>query len=199
MTDPMSDWSTLPADLPVPQDDGAADHLVGRRLPPVVLPATDGRAVDLGALGEGRTVIYVYPRTGVPGVDNPPGWDEIPGARGCTPQSCSFRDHHADLLAAGAARVHGLSSQDTAYQQEAATRLHLPFSLLADDGLDLAREPGLPTFDVAGLRLYRRLTMVVLAGAVEHVWYPVFPPDGHAAEVLAWLRDHPAGAGVAAP
>lgn len=184
----MSDWSSIPDDLPVPEDDGAADHLPGTRLPGVVLPATDGSRVSLDALGAGRTILYVYPRTGVPGVDNPPGWDAIPGARGCTPETCGFRDHLADLRAAGAARVYGLSSQDTAYQQEVATRLHLPFPLLSDEGLRLADDLGLPTFEAAGMRLYSRLTLSVVDGAVEHVWYPVFPPDGHAGQVLTWLQ-----------
>jgi peroxiredoxin len=182
----------LPGDLPVPVDDGAADHLPGAAMPPVSLEATDGRTVDLAALGPGRTVVYAYPMTGRPGVDLPDGWDEIPGARGCTPESCAFRDHFADLTAAGAGAVFGLSSQDTEYQREAVERLHLPFPMLSDPGLQLAVTLGLPTFETAGMRLYQRLTLVVADGRAEHVFYPVFPPDGHAAQVLAWLRDHPA-------
>lgn len=160
-------------------------------MPALGLAATDGSTVRLDALGEGRTVLYLYPRTGVPGQPLPTGWDDIPGARGCTPESCAFRDHLADLHEAGAARVHGLSSQDTAYQQEAAERLHLPFALLSDPDLSLAEALRLPTFEVDGMRLYARLTMVVREAAIEHAFYPVFPPDGHAAEVLAWLRQHP--------
>lgn len=178
---------TLPDDLPQPVDDGAADHLVGTRWPPLPLPASDGSSVDLGTLA-GRTVVYAYPRTGVPG-ENPlvPDWDAIPGARGCTPQACGFRDHHAELTAAGA-RVFGLSTQDTAYQRAAVDRLHLPFPLLSDAELRLASALRLPTFEVAGETLLRRLTLVVDDGVVSRVWYPVFPPDTHAATVLDWLR-----------
>lgn len=182
----------LPADLVRPDDDGAAGHLAGARLPHVVLPDTDGQQVDLASLA-GRSVVYAYPRTGRPG--EPPlvdDWDAIPGARGCTPESCSFRDHHASLTELGV-RVLGLSTQDSAYQREAVERLHLPFPLLSDERHELADALSLPTFDVAGLRLLRRLTMLVRDGQVEHVWYPVFPPDAHAAEVVTWLRTHPEG------
>jgi len=185
----MTDPTQLPADLPVPTDDGAADHLPGMALPPIALASTAGGTVSLDALGRDRprTVLYVYPMTGRPGADLPEGWDSIPGARGCTPESCAFRDHHADLAAAGA-DVYGLSTQSTADQAEAAERLHLPFPLLSDEDGSLAKPPlQLPTFDAGGLR-YRRLTLVVTAGRVEHVFYPVFPPDAHAAEVLAWLQ-----------
>jgi len=179
------DPNVLPDDLPAPVDDGAADHLPGTRLPSVALPATDGRSVRLDELG--RAVVYAYPRTGVPGVDPlVADWDQIPGARGCTPESCGFRDHHAELAALGA-EVYGLSTQDTAYQREAAERLHLPFALLGDERLELTRALRLPTFDAAGHTLLRRLTLVVEAGAIVHVFYPVFPPDRHASEVLAWL------------
>jgi peroxiredoxin len=180
---------TLPSDLPVPDDDGAADHLGGLALPPVELPSTAGGVVNLAGLGRARprTVLYVYPMTGRPGVALPEGWDEIPGARGCTPEACSFRDHHADLAAAGA-EVYGLSTQTTADQAEAAERLQLPFPLLSDSGARLAAPPlALPTFEAGGRLCYRRLTLIVAGGRVEHVFYPVFPPDGHAAEVLAWL------------
>ena len=181
------DPNVLPDDLPAPVDDGAADHLAGLRLPSVPLRATDGSTVDIAALPV-RTVVYAYPRTGVPGVDPlVPDWDAIPGARGCTPESCAFRDLHAELVAAGA-EVLGLSTQDTAYQREAVERLHLPFPMLSDEGLELTRALRLPTFEAAGETLLKRLTLVVRDGAVEHVFYPVFPPDGHAAEVLAWLR-----------
>ena len=183
----MADYLALPADLPVPEDDGAARHLPGLRLPHIVLASTSGGQVALDEL-TGRTIVYVYPRTGVPGEPLPTGWDDIPGARGCTPESCGFRDHHADLLAAGATAVFGLSSQDTGYQREVVDRLHLPFALLSDPRLTLANELGLPVFEVAGMTLYKRLTLVIGDGVIEHAFYPVFPPDGHAAEVLAWLR-----------
>ena len=188
----MTDPSALPADLPVPEDDGAADHLPGLALPPVELASSAGGTVSLDGLGRERprTVLYVYPMTGRPGADLPEGWDSIPGARGCTPESCAFRDHHADLAAAGA-DVYGLSTQSTADQAEAAERLHLPFPLLSDAATVLAGPPlRLPTFEAGGRPRYRRLTLVIAAGRIEHVFYPVFPPDGHAAEVLAWLREH---------
>ena len=188
--DPM----VLPPDLPAPQDDGAADHLTGMSLPELALPATSGQAVDLSVL-PGRTVVYAYPRSGRPGEPSlVEGWDLIPGARGCTPETCGFRDHHAELRAAGA-NVFGLSTQDTDYQRELADRLHLPFAILSDVELELTGALRLPTFEVAGRRLLRRLTLVITAGAVEHVFYPVFPPDTHAGEVLAWLGEAaPAGA-----
>ncbi|WP_171168559.1 MerR family transcriptional regulator [Streptomyces sp. I05A-00742] len=189
--DPMHDFATLPAGLPVPEDDGACDTLPGLALPALELRGTDGRTVRLDALGPGRSVIYLYPLTGRPGTDLPEGWNSIPGARGCTPESCGFRDHHEDLLAAGAARVFGLSGQDTDYQREVVERLRLPFAILSDPGLRLADELRLPTFEAGGRRLFRRLTLVVLDGAVEHVFYPVFPPDRHAEQVLGWLRRHP--------
>ena len=178
----------LPKNLPVPEDDGAADHLPGTRLPPVPLASTSGGRVDLSALS-GLTVVYCYPRTGEPGKENPGGdeaWDAIPGARGCTPQSCAFRDHHAELRDLGA-RVFGLSTQSTGYQKEAADRLHLPFELLSDAGLDLVQQINLPTFEVEGAVLTRRLTMILSDGTVEKVFYPVFPPDKSADEVIEWL------------
>lgn len=176
----------LPKDLPVPQDDGACHHLTGMRLPRLALASTAGRSVDLSAL-EGRTVVYVYPRTGRPDRKSPTGWNEIPGARGCTPQSCAFRDHYEELKRAGAAQVFGLSTQDSAYQREAAGRLHLPFELLSDEKLEFARALRLPTFEVAGMTLFRRLTLIARDGAIEKVFYPVFPPDRNASDVLAWL------------
>lgn len=183
------DPTALPGDLPAPADDGAADHLRGMRLPSVPLPSTDGGDVDLSAL-PGRTVVYAYPRTGVPGEDPlVPDWDSIPGARGCTPQSCGFRDHHGELAAAGSA-VLGLSTQDTAYQREAVGRLRLPFALLSDADQRLTTALRLPTFVAAGETLLRRLTLLIEDGEVRHVWYPVFPPDSHAADVLDWLRRH---------
>ena len=180
------DPEILPTGLPAPVDDGAAAHLVGSDLPSVPLPATDGSIVDL-ATRPGRTVVYAYPRTGVPGEDPLVAeWDAIPGARGCTPESCGFRDHHAELAALGAS-VLGLSTPDTAYQQEAVERLRLPFPLLSDASLALTRAVRLPTFVAAGETLVKRLTLLVDDGRVTHVWYPVFPPDSHAAEVVRWL------------
>lgn len=176
----------LPANLPVPVDDGACDHLTGLTLPSVPLRSTSGRVVDLS--GEpGRIVVYAYPRTGRPDADPPPGWDEVPGARGCTPQSCAFRDHHGELRALGA-RVFGLSTQDTAYQREAVDRLHLPFEILSDDSLVLATRLRLPTFVIAGVTLIRRLTLIVRDGRIEKVFYPIFPPDRNAGDVIAWLE-----------
>jgi peroxiredoxin len=186
-----ADYTSLPDDLPEPADDGAADHLPGTAMPALTLPATDGTQVALDAPRPGRTVLYLYPMTGDPEQPLPEGWNEIPGARGCTPESCGFRDHHAELAHAGAPTVFGLSSQSTEYQTEMAHRLGLPFPVLSDESLELAGRLGLPTFETAGLRLYRRLTMVIAEAVIEHVFYPVFPPDGHAAEVLAWLTAHP--------
>ena len=181
------DPTILPADLPVPVDDGAAEHLRGLRLPSVPLPSTDNETVDLAAL-PGRTVVYAYPRTGRPGEESlVPDWDTIPGARGCTPESCGFRDHHDELAALGV-RLHGLSTQDSDYQREAVTRLQLPFALLSDTELALTRALRLPTFAVAGQVLLRRFTLLVRDGVIEHVWYPVFPPDRHADEVLSFLQ-----------
>ncbi|MFL5871476.1 MAG: peroxiredoxin [Solirubrobacterales bacterium] len=187
----MIDPYTLPDDLPRPVDDGAADHLPGARLPDIALPASDGSTVNLAAVS-GRTVVYAYPRTGRPGepslVDD---WDLIPGARGCTPETCGFRDHHAELAAAGAG-VLGLSTQETNYQRELAERLRLPFPILSDADLELTGALRLPTFQVAGQTLLKRLTLLIGDGRIERVWYPVFPPDRHAAEVLAWLASAPA-------
>src|SRR5215470_3423469 len=185
MTTPH-DPNVLPADLPVPRDDGAARHLAGRKLPALALAATDGSRVDLSKLS-GRTVAYIYPRTGVPGQAPPDGWDAIPGARGCTPQSCSFRDHFAELKRLGVAQLYGLSTQDTAYQREAVGRLHLPFPVLSDENLALARALNLPTFAVDGMTLIKRMALVIDDGVITKVFYPVFPPDKSAEEVVAWL------------
>jgi peroxiredoxin len=187
MTEPRN-LLELPADLPVPVDDGACDHLPGMRFRSIPLPATDGGVVDLSML-PGRSVVYVYPRTGRPDQPVPVGWDEIPGARGCTPQSCAYRDLAAELAALGA-RVFGLSTQDTAYQQEAAARLNLPFPLLSDERLTLATALTLPTLEVGDMTVIKRLTLVINNGVVETVFYPVFPPDADAAKVAAWLREH---------
>jgi peroxiredoxin len=188
MSDVPHDPMVLPANLPAPVDDGAADHLRGASVPDIALAATDGRRVSLAAIRGPRVVVYTYPRTGRPGeaplVED---WDMIPGARGCTPETCGFRDHHADMHAAGA-EVFGLSTQDTAYQRELVERLHLPFAILSDADLSLTRAWRLPTFEAAGQTLLRRFTVGIRDGRVEHLWYPVFPPDRHAEDVLAWLR-----------
>jgi peroxiredoxin len=184
------EW-TLPENLPVPENDGAADHLPGLAMPSIVLPSTSGASVDLAELGPGRTVVFVYPLTGLPNVDVPEGWDSIPGARGCNAEACSFRDQHRELTEAGAAGVFGLSSQDTAYQLGLIERLRLPFAILSDTAMQLARALRLPTFDANGMTLYKRLTLIVTGGAIEHVFYPIFPPDRHADEVLGWLDSNP--------
>jgi peroxiredoxin len=182
-----ANYEQLPADLPVPEDDGAAAHLTGAVMPSITLPATSGEPVDLSRIGP-RAIVYVYPMTGKPGVPLVEGWDQIPGARGCTPESMGFRDHYEELTGLGA-QVFGLSVQDTAEQAEAATRLKLPFPLLSDSGLVLADQLRLPTFTAAdGVVRYKRLTLVLDQGRIEHVFYPVFPPNQHAGEVLAWLR-----------
>ena len=176
----------LPEGLPVPADDGASDHLQGASIPDVSLISTAGEPVDLAALS-GKIVVYCYPLTGRPDRKLPRGWDEIPGARGCTPQSCAFRDRHEELRALGA-RVFGLSTQDTAYQREAVERLSLPYELLSDEDLGFAGALGLPTFEVAGAVLLKRVTMIIDEGSIEKVFYPVFPPDENAKEVVGWLR-----------
>lgn len=178
------DWSTIPK----PQDDGAAKHLWGARLPSVPLPSTDNSIVDLSTLS-GRTVVYAYPRTGQPGKPSLEDWDMIPGARGCTPQSCSFRDHYAELKSLRVDHLFGLSTQNTAYQQEAAERLYLPFSVLSDEHLELAKALTLPTFEVSGLTLLKRLTLIIDDGRITHLFYPVFPPDRSASEVITWLSN----------
>jgi peroxiredoxin len=177
----------VPEDLPVPTDDGAADHLPGTAMPIARLRSTDGSALYLSDLPMGRSVVFVYPRTGRPGHRMPTGWDGIPGARGCTTELCSIRDALADLRRAGAVAVYGLSTQDTAYQREAVDRLGLPYPLLADPTRQVGRSLDLPTFTAGGLTVYRRLTMVVQDGVIEHVFYPVFPPGTHVVEVTRWL------------
>lgn len=186
------DPSVLPPGLPAPVDDGAADHLPGMHLPETALPSTDGSDQLVDEVGSReRTVVYVYPRMSQPGEPKlTEDWDLIPGARGCTPEACGFRDHHAELAAAGADVV-GLSTQDPTSQREAVERLHLPFPLLSDARLELTRALRLPIFRVADQVLLKRLTLVIRHARIEHVFYPVFPPDAHAGEVLTWLENHP--------
>jgi peroxiredoxin len=179
------DIHTLPADLPAPEDDGAADHLLNAAIPPIPLQTTTGNTIRLDQL-EGRTVLFCYPRTGRPDEELPPGWNAIPGARGCTPEACGFRDAHAQFRELGV-RVLALSTQSADYQREMAERLHLPFPVLSDEDLELTHALRLPTFETSGWTLLKRLTLVIDDGRIEHVFYPVFPPDAHAAEVLSWL------------
>jgi len=176
----------LPKDLPIPQYDGACNHLTGMKLPALALASTRGRSVDLSTLA-GTSVVYIYPRTGRPDQELPTGWNAIPGARGCTPQSCAFRDHYQELKALGVTELFGLSTQDTAYQQEAAERLHLPFELLSDEKLEFAQTLRLPMFEVDGMKLIKRITLIARDGAIAKVFYPVFPPDRNAFEVIEWL------------
>jgi peroxiredoxin len=183
----------LPTDLPRPVDDGACAHLAGFRIPSVELPATNGGPVDLSRLA-GRTIVFCYPRTGRPNEPVPKSWDAIPGARGCTPQACSFRDSYQALIDAGADQIFGLSTQDSDYQKEAAERLHLPYSLLSDDKLLLSRALRLPTFDFAHMTLIKRTTLIIDKAVISKVFYPVFPPDESANETLAWLKEHPVAA-----
>jgi peroxiredoxin len=190
------DLYTVPPWVPIPVDDGAARHLVGQDLPPLTLPATAGPPVRLDALGPGWTVLYCYPRTGRPDSDPPAGWDEVPGARGCTPQACSYRDHYAELRGLNA-RVYGVSTQTTDYQQEMAARLHLPYPVLSDADFHLTDALALPTFDIYGMRLLRRLTLVVCGNRIEHCFYPVFPPDADVDRVLGWLRARTPSSGPA--
>jgi peroxiredoxin len=180
------DVFTLPSDLPVPEDDGAADHLLDAVVPSVELQATTGELVDVARL-EGRTILFCYPRTGRPDEELLPGWDAIPGARGCTPETCGFRDAHLQFQDLGA-RVIALSTQSTEYQQELAERLGLPFPVLSDESLELTNALRLPTFETSGLTLIKRITLVIDDGRITRVFYPVFPPDSHAADVLAELR-----------
>ena len=185
-----SDYTTLPEGLPVPEDDGAADHLPGTRMPDLSLPSTGG--TDINVNQPGTLVLYIYPRTGKPGEPLPPGWDDIPGARGCTPESCAFRDLNKEIESRGA-HVHGLSAQSLEDQHEFAERVQLPYAILSDPQLELASTLDLPTFETAGMRLYKRLTLIARDGRIEHVFYPIFPPDRNAADVLAWLEGNKPG------
>ena len=188
---PQTNLNQLPANLPRPKDDGGARHLTGMALPDLELPSTSKRRVNLSKVSAPRIVIYAYPMTGRPDRQLPQGWDDIPGARGCTPETCGFRDHHKDLAKLHA-EVFGVSTQDTAYQQEMVKRFEVPFEVLSDEQMAFARALKLPSFTVDGMTLLKRLTIVARSGRIEHVFYPVFPPDKHAEEVMAWLKRHPA-------
>jgi peroxiredoxin len=183
----------LPPNLPVPKDDGAARHLEGMAMPDLELPSTSNRRVNLAKVAAPRLVVYAYPMTGRPDRALPAGWDDIPGARGCTPETCGFRDHHKDLAKLHA-EVFGVSTQSTEYQQEMVKRLEVPFEVLSDEHFALTRALRLPTFTVDGMTLMKRLTLIVSNGQIEHVFYPVFPPDKHADEVIGWLKAHPVNA-----
>jgi peroxiredoxin len=180
------DISSLPPDLPIPLDDGACDHLKGMRIPAITLAATSGPGVRLADV-PGWAVVYTYPRTGEDGLAPPPGWNAIPGARGCTPQTCGFRDHHQELTALGAS-VFGMSTQTSAYQREMVERLHVPFEVLSDATLEMTRALRLPTFTFRDMTLMKRLTLFIRNGVIEHVIYPVFPPDRSAEEAVRWLQ-----------
>jgi peroxiredoxin len=182
----VTTFTDLPKDLPAPTDDGGCDHLLGMSLPSIELVATNGMMVNLAELN-GYGVVYCYPMTGRPGRDLPVGWDQIPGARGCTPQSCAFKDHHQELAKLEAS-VFGLSTQSSSYQQEVAERLHLPFLLLSDESLKCSNALALPTFQIDGMVLIKRLTLIIKAGRIEKVFYPVFPPNENAEQVINWLR-----------
>lgn len=184
---PRSDnVNELPKDLPAPKDDGACDHLTGMKLPSIMLRSTRDRMVDLSRV-TGAAVVYIYPRTGRPDQELPAGWNAIPGARGCTPQSCAFRDHYRELKELGVTELFGVSTQDSAYQQEAAERLHLPFELLSDEKLEFAKALRLPVFEVDGMKLVKRITLILRDGKIDKLFYPVFPPDRNADEVIEWL------------
>ena len=185
----MSNLNQLPTDLPIPQDDGAANHLLGMRVPNILLSATSGKELNLGDI-KGRLVIYCYPMTGQPNVALPDGWDQIPGARGCTPQSCSFRDHYQELQSLGAEIV-GLSVQSTQYQQEMADRLHLPFPVVSDAGYQFQQALRLPTFVAAGMTLLNRITLIANEGVIEAIHYPIFPSDSDPAWVIKHLKNAP--------
>jgi peroxiredoxin len=184
----MEKLTELPSDLPIPVDDGACDRLMGASLPSIALTSTQGGSVDLSQIA-GLVVIYCYPMTGQPGMPLPTGWDEIPGARGCTPQSCAFRDHYQELKDLGA-QVFGLSTQSTEYQLEAKTRLHLPFELSSDRDLRFANAIELPMFEIEGKKLIKRVTLIAEDGKIVKVFYPVFPPDRNADDVISWLREY---------
>ncbi len=185
----MTNLNQLPTDLPIPQDDGSTNHLRGMRLPQVSLRATNGKTIHLGNI-KGKLVIYCYPMTGQPNVALPDDWDQIPGARGCTPQSCSYREHYQELQALGA-EVVGLSVQSTEYQKEMADRLHLPFPVVSDANYQFQKALNMPTFEAAGMTLLKRITLIANNGVIEAVHYPIFPSDSDPARVMDYLRTHP--------
>ncbi|GAB7364707.1 hypothetical protein MBLNU230_g5507t1 [Neophaeotheca triangularis] len=185
-------WAAFPTDLPVPVDDGACDHLTGLKLPSLTLKSTSDDSINLSTL-PGLTILFCYPRTGGPNETVPETWNSIPGARGCTPQACSFRDNFQDFKSLGVSRVFGVSTQDTAYQREIKDRVHLPYDLLSDEGLEFVEALGLPTFEWEGRKLSKRLSMVVEEGIVRKVWYPVFPPSENARQVRQWLENRGTG------
>src|SRR3954447_8796627 len=189
----QTNLNELPANLPRPKDDGGARHLKGLALPDLPLPSTAGRQVNLSKIASPRVVIYAYPMTGRPDRKLPDGWDDIPGARGCTPETCGFRDHHKDLAKLHA-DVFGVSTQSTEYQQEMVKRLEVPCEVLSDEDFAFINALRLPTFTVAGMTLNKRLTLIAAHGRIEQVFYPVFPPDKHGDEVIAWLKKHPISA-----
>lgn len=184
----MTNLSQLPTDLPIPEDDGSTNHLRGMKLPNLALSATNGKTVNFANI-KGKLVIYCYPMTGQPNVALPDGWDQIPGARGCTPQSCSFRDHYQELQALGA-EVVGLSVQSTEYQKEMADRLHLPFSVLSDANYQFQKALNMPTFEAAGMTLLKRVTLIANNGVIDAVHYPIFPSDSDPEWVMAYLKNH---------
>jgi peroxiredoxin len=185
----MTNLNQLPGDLPVPHDDGSANHLKGMKLPSVSLKATNTKAINLGDI-KGKLVIYCYPMTGQPNVALPDGWDQIPGARGCTPQSCSYRDRYQELKALGA-EVVGLSVQSTEYQKEMADRLHLPFLILSDEDYQFQKALNMPTFEAAGMTLLKRVKLIANHGVIEAVHYPIFPSDSDPAWVMDYFKSHP--------
>ncbi len=186
----MTNFNQLPADLPIPQDDGSTNHLRGMKLPNVSLNTTNGKSINFGDI-KGRLVIYCYPMTGQPNVPLPEGWDQIPGARGCTPQSCAFNDHYQELQALGV-EVVGLSVQSTEYQKEMADRLHLPFPVVSDANYQFQKALNLPTFITAGMTLLKRVTLITNNGVIETVHYPIFPSNSDPAWVIDYLNNHPA-------
>ncbi len=190
MSNTTANFGQLPENLPVPVDDGACRHLIGMQMPSVLLRSTSGNSINLAEMKDCTTVLYCYPMTGKPGEPLPPGWDMIPGARGCTPETCGFRDHHEEMTKLGA-RVLGLSTQSTEEQREMVERLHVLFEVLSDNNRTLARALNLPTFEIERRVFIKRLTMILRQGRIAHVFYPIFPPDAHADEVLAWLSRNP--------
>jgi peroxiredoxin len=181
---------TFPSDLPRPEDDGACSHLTDLPIPNISLPpaSNPSNLVDISKL-PGLTIIFCYPRTGAPGEVVPPEWNNIPGARGCTPQACSFRDNRPQLKSLGVNQLFGLSTQDTNYQQEVHTRLRLPYDLLSDGKLEFQKALNLPTFEWQGQKVIRRLTLAIEDGKVAKWWYPIFPPDSNVFHVLEWLKE----------